>query len=417
MNSDLSAVLRTQAANGPAYQVTTTWILAITFGVVFFDRNATNFLMPLMQAELRMNYTQIGMIASGLALTWAVAGLLGGAISDSAGSRKVPLVTAVVAFSLCSIVSGLAVSFATLLLARLLMGLAEGPILPISQSLIAEGSSAENRGHNMGVMQNFGSAIFGSFLAPIVLVRIGEALGWRAAFFIAGVPGLIMAYLIWRHIAEPRVVRSQGSARGEREQLKVIELLRPRNMRLCILISILMVAWMTSGWVFLPQYYTTVHGMDPSTMSWQMGVLGISAAAFSFVVPRLSDRFGRRPIVVLFCLIGAVVPLAALHVQSAPLVLAALVFFGWSASGTFPLFMAAIPSEAVAPRLLATALGLVMGLGEIFGGVIGPTAAGMAADRCGLAAPLYIQFGCALLAMCLGLFLRETAPRVVNAHA
>jgi MFS family permease len=391
-------------------------ILAIMFGFVFFDRNAVNYLMPLMRDELRLSYTQVGMIASGLSFTWALAGLFGGAISDRTGKRKTPLLVAIVAFSLCSFLSGMAGSFAALLLARLLMGLSEGPILPIAQSLVAQESSAERRGHNMGVMQNFGSNLLGSFLAPLVLIALAGAFGWRVAFYIAGIPGLVMAWFVWRYVHEPQAGTGVAAAAtvtptAPGGKIQPLQMLRIGNMRVCILMSIVMVAWMVLGWVFLPQYYTKVRGMDATTMSWQVSVLGLSAAAFSFVVPGLSDRFGRKRVVILFNLIGVLVPLAALYYQGSPYMLAALVFIGWSASGTFPLFMGTIPSETIPPHLVATGLGLVMGIGEILGGVAGPTLAGMAADRHGLVAPIIIMIGCALVGTVLALFLKETAPR------
>jgi sugar phosphate permease len=86
--------------SGRSYQTRMILILAIMFGFVFFDRNAVNYLMPLMRDELRLSYTQVGMIASGLSFTWALAGLFGGAISDRTGKRKTSLLVAIVAFSL-----------------------------------------------------------------------------------------------------------------------------------------------------------------------------------------------------------------------------------------------------------------------------------------------------------------------------
>ena len=330
------------------YQRRLIFILGLTFGVVFFDRNAVSFLAPLMQDELGLNFTQIGLLSSGLSLTWALAGMFGGAISDRTGSRKTPLLVAIVAFSLCSFISGLAVSFATLLVARLLMGIAEGPILPISQSLVAEQSATERRGHNMGVMQNVGSALLGSFAAPLVLIALARTFGWREAFYLAGVPGLVMAWLIWRYVHERApdagaavLVRAAAAANAP---VSVFGLFGYRNMVLCMLISIVMVTWMILGWVFLPQYYTQVRGMDPSEMSWQVSVLGLSAASSAFIVPRLSDRYGRRPIVLLFCLVGLIVPLAAMHFHGPDYLLATLVFLGWFAAGTFPIFMGTIPS-------------------------------------------------------------------------
>ena len=148
-----------------------------------------------------------------------------------------------------------------------------------------------------------------------------------------------------------------------------------------------------------------------------MSLLGLSAAFFSFIVPRLSDRYGRRPVVVGFNLLGLLVPLAALYCDSSLYLLGALIFLGWSASGTFPLFMGTIPSETIPARYVATSLGLTVGIGEILGGVSAPAVAGWAADRYGLAAPMFIQAGCAVAGALLALALKETAPSRVAAPA
>jgi MFS family permease len=392
------------------YETRLIWVLGITFGFVFFDRNAVSFLMPFITTDLRFSNSQIGLIAAALSFTWAIAGFLGGLYADRTAHRKRMLLIAVVAFSLCSFLSGMAGSFLALFSARLLMGVAEGPILPVSQSLVAFESADGRRGFNMGVMQNFGSNLLGSFAAPLILVAIATAYTWRTAFFIAGIPGLIMAAFIARYLKEPTLHAVAPAVRPVQTGIRAAEMLEHRNMWLCMLMSIVMVAWMVLGWAFLPLYYIKVKQYSAGQMSVLMSVLGLSAAFFSFVVPGLSDRIGRRPVVIVFNLVGALVPAAALYFDGSAYALAALVFLGWSASGTMPLIMGTIPSETIPPRYVATALGMVMGLGEVLGGVSAPALAGWAADRYSLLVPLFMQAGCALIAAALALFLVETAP-------
>jgi ACS family hexuronate transporter-like MFS transporter len=400
------------------YEQRLIWVLGITFGFLFLDRNAASFVMPFIVTDLGLNNKQVGLIASALSFTWAISAFLGGALSDRTGRRKAILLASVVAFSVCSFLSGLAASFAALFAARLLMGLAEGPFLPVCQSLVASESDPSRRGHNMGVMQNFGSNLLGSFLAPLVLVAIAQHWSWRTSFFLAGVPGLVMAALIARYVREPqRQLQVTAVAGGASEDLGHLAMLRYRNIVLCVLMSIVMVAWMVLGWAFLPLFYVKVRQVSPGGMSVLMSLLGLSAAFFSFIVPRLSDRFGRRPVVVGFNLLGLLVPLAALYCDSSLYLLGALVFVGWSASGTFPLFMGTIPSETIPARYVATSLGLTVGIGEILGGVSAPAVAGWAADRYGLTAPMFMQAGCAVLGALLALALTETAPRRVAALA
>lgn len=397
------------------YQITLVTLLSLNFGIVFFDRNALAFLMPFVQPDLGLNNTQVGMLASALSLTWAIAAFGVGYVSDRTGSRKGLLVAATILFSACSFLSGIATSFAMLLGARLLMGVAEGGIMPISQSLVAAEVRAERRGLAMGVTQNFGSNLLGSFVAPVALVAFATAFGWRHAFFLAGVPGLITAILIWR------LVRDQDAAgaarppadRAEEKKMTLLEALEERNVLICAILSVLLVSYLVVCWAFMPLYLTQLRGFDESTMSWLMGTLGISATVGAFAISALSDRIGRRPLMIAMPFIAIILPVGAMYFLGSAWVLAAIFFVGWGVVGIFPLFMATVPSESVDARHTATALGVCMGSGEILGGVLAPTLAGKAADAVGLQAPLWIMLGLAVVAGLLALGLRETAPRVL----
>ena len=396
-----------------AYQVMLVTLLSINFGIVFFDRNALNFLMPFVQPELGLSNTQVGILASALSLTWACAAFGIGVISDRTGSRKGLLILATLAFSACSFLSGLAGSFAALLGARLLMGAAEGGIMPISQAMIAAEVTPERRGLAMGVTQNFGSNLLGSFVAPVLLVAFATAYGWRNAFFLAGIPGLLAAMLMWKLIGEPAVPAGTPSRAAEGSAMTWAQAFKERNVLICAVMGVLLVSYLVVCWAFMPLYLTQVRGFDAQTMGWLMGTLGISATVGAFLVSGLSDRIGRRPLMIAMPLIGVILPLGAMYFDGSIWVLAAIFFVGWGLTGIFPLFMATVPSESVDRRHIATVLGVCMGTGEIIGGVLSPSIAGFAADLAGLQAPLWIMLGLAIAGGLLALGLRETAPRVV----
>lgn len=389
------------------YQFILVALLSLNFGVVFFDRNALSFLMPFIQPELQLSNAQVGMLFSALSLTWAIAAFGIGKLSDTIGNRKLLLVLSTVAFSICSFLSGVAGSFAFLLGARLLMGAAEGGVAPISHAMVAAEVSPERRGLAQGITQNFGSNLLGSFVAPVLLVAFAAAYGWRSAFFLAGVPGIVCAILIWFTLREPESLPANPAAR---EKVGFIDVLRERNVLICVLLSILLVSYLVICWAFMPLYLTDVLGITPANMGWLMGTLGISATIGSFVVAGVSDRIGRRPVMIAMPLIGVILPLGALFFDGSLWLLAVIFFFGWGLNGIFPLFMATVPSESVDPRYVATALGLCMGTGEILGGVLAPSLAGVAADSYGLTAPLWIMMVLAVVAGLCALGLRETAP-------
>jgi predicted MFS family arabinose efflux permease len=399
------------AAAGARYQALLVGLLSLNFGILFFDRNALSFLMPFVKPDLGLSNTQVGLTSSSLSLSWALAALFVGAAADRGGRRKAYLLGATLAFSLCSFLTGLATSFLMLLGARLLMGFAEGGVNPISQSITALAVRPERRGLAMGVMQNFGSNLLGSFAAPVLLVGVAAAWGWKRAFFLAGIPGLVSAWLLWRFVREPAAVAVESPLVKEPLASRLGQIMRHRNMVLCALISVLLVSYLVICWSFAPLFLTQVRGFAPRSMSWLMGTLGISATVTSFVVSGISDRIGRRPVMIFTAYLGVILPLGALYYGGSIWILAAIFFFGWALTGLFPLFMGTIPSESVAARNMTTAMALVMGVGEVFGGVLSPTIAGWAADRAGLAAPLWIMFGLCIAAGTLALGLSETAPR------
>lgn len=405
--------MTTGTTRSGGYQVWVTALLSLNFGILFFDRNALNFLMPFVQPDLQLSNTQVGMFSSALSLTWALSGLLVGRISDKLGSRKPVVVVATIAFCLCSFISGAASSFLMLLGARLLMGAAEGGVMPVSHSMIVSEVAPERRGLAMGVAQNLGSNLLGSGLAPILLVPVAVAAGWRTGFYLAAVPGLVTAALILFTLREPPVEAHDDAS----PRVTLREAFAHRNVILCALISILLVSYLVVCWAFMPLYLTKARGFTPETMGWLMATLGISAGLGSFVVPAISDAIGRRPVMIFFSFLGVILPLGGLYYEGSTWVLAAIFFFGWGLNGLFPMFMATIPSESVDPRLTATLTGVVMGTGEVLGGVLSPFIAGSLADVYGLAAPLWLMFCCTILAGLLTLGLIESAPRVVARRA
>jgi MFS transporter, ACS family, hexuronate transporter len=405
-----------EMARSAGYQIALTVLLSLNFGFVLFDRNASGFLMPFIQPDLRMTNTQVGMLSGALSLTWSIAAFGIGVLSDWTGSRKGLLILSTLAFSVCSFASGIVQTFTMLLCTRLLMGTAEGGIMPLSQSLIASDVHPRHRGLAMGVSQGFFSSLMGSFVAPVMLVWFAQQFGWRPAFFLAGAPGFLMALVLAWVIRPPQAPARVGDMRGF-TAAGFRTALAERNVVLCAILSVLLVSYLVLCWSFMPLFLTRVRGYDPSTMSWLMGSLGISATVASFVIPALSDRIGRRGVMIAMPAIAILLPLAALYYGGALSIMVALFVVGWLVTGVFPLFMSTVPSESVAPENMASALGICMGTGELIGGVLSPYIAGRAADAVGLQAPVWIMLGLALAGALVALGIRETAPGVVLTQA
>jgi predicted MFS family arabinose efflux permease len=389
-------------------------LLGVSFGFAFFDRNSASVLIPYMAKDLALTNTRAALINSVLSVMWALGAYVIARWSDARGSRKPFLLAFLVIFSACSILSGLAPTFNVLLLARALMGLIEGPFLPVCLAIMAVESSSGRRGVNAGVMQNFCAALLGQSLAPWLLPLIAESYGWRAAFFVSGLPGLLCAIGIWLWVREPTKAAQAALHEGEAGQggrkMGLFDMLAVRNVLVCCLISIFMVGWFIMGWTFLPKFLTEVRGMPGPAMGSLLSVLGLASALSGFGAPWLSDRIGRKPVMIGFCLLGAVTALGAVYFHGSTLALGTLLFAGWLASGTFPLFMGVIPGESIPRQYAATAMGLVVCVGEVVGGSVLVALAGKVADITQLSSAVLVMAASGAIGAVLCLFLVETAP-------
>ncbi|MGF7171470.1 MFS family permease [Sphingobium xanthum] len=395
------------------YETAVLLILALVNGVVALDRLAVNFLSPYIIVDLGLSNTQLGLLSSALSGAISISGLLFAALADRTGKQKTILVCMLIAFSLMSGGAGIAISFATLFLARLALGVTEGPLVPLTQTIMGAASAPTRRGFNMGTMQIGGAFLVGAMLGPILAVQFAERIGWQATFFLSALPGLVSALLVVLFVRQPVQTRSSASetATAPAELPSIRELLRSRNLLLSMAIASLFTAWITIQNVFLPRYLTELMGYTPQTMSWMLSLSGLGGLVGGVLIPALSDRFGRKPMTVLTGFASVLVPLALLTVASAPAMLGIAFVVGGLVVGCAPLVCAIIPSESVAPGRVTTAVALSMCSAELVGGVLSPPLAGLAADAWGLRAPFYLDIILALACGLLALALKETVKR------
>jgi MFS family permease len=384
-------------------------LLSFTFGFVLFDRMALSILVPFFDKELGLNNTHIGLLSSLLALAWAVSGYLTGTLSDKTGKRKQYLIITVVLFSICSFFSGLATSFVFLLLARIIMGFSEGPVLPLSQSIMVDASTEKRRGFNMGFMQSFGASILG-MLTPIVIVALNTNFGWRNAFFIAGVPGLVLATLGFFYIKETKAM----AVKEQKQKTSIAFLLKYRNVWAASLLSCCLMTWMAAQMTFMPIYLISIKHFSPEDMGKAMSAFGLGSIIWGIVVPALSDKFGRKPITIIFFFLNVFIPLSVIYFGKTFFSVSLILMFGASIIGCFSIVLATIPSETMPRQYIAQTLGLVMGFGELVGGFAAPVMAGWLADQFGLQAPFLMASGAALAAVLISFLLYETAPALLN---
>jgi MFS family permease len=390
------------------YENTLVAILFFTWGTVFLDRMSQLYVAPYFAPEFHLSHEQVGTLASALAITWAASTFVFGALSDRVG-RKPVLVPAVFVFSILSWASGLAHSFHQLLLVRALMGAAGGPTWSTMTALIEESSPSNRRGRNIGLVVS-AAALVGLAAAPVLTTQVAARWGWRSSFLVAGIPGVVMGFLLWKFVKEP--VAETLSLHEKPSLSEYVSILRYRNIRLCCLGAAGFMSWLFAVNVFAPLYITEVAHQSPTTAGFLLGASGLGSFFLGFLLPSLSDRWGRKPVLLLMAALSAVVPLAflipVLYVY--PLVLALIVFVANCGQGIASVVLVLVPTESVPAQFRATSIGLATLVGEVMGATAAPILAGALAQRYGLAVTMWLAATGSALLFAVALFLQETRP-------
>jgi predicted MFS family arabinose efflux permease len=296
-----------------------------------------------------------------------------------------------------------------MLFVRTLMGVAEGPTWSTITATVEESSAPERRGRNIGIVVS-AAALVGHALAPVLTTQVAARFGWRTAFFVAGVPGVILGIILWKYVRERKHDAQETSHRAS--PADYFSLLRHRNMWLCCVASAGFMTWLWVMHAFAPLYITQVSKNSATFAGLVLGASGLGEFLWGFTLPWISDRWGRKPVLLLTALVSAVVPLTYQmpFLVGHPWLMASAGFIANGGQGMAALVLVLIPTESVSARFAGTAIGLSTLVGEIFGGALAPSVSGNLADRFGLATPLWIAAGGAIAVVAAGLFMRETAP-------
>ncbi len=162
-------------------------------------------------SELQLSDTQLGSLMTGFIIVYMIAAPLFGSLGD-ARSRTRLLSLGVAIWSVATALAGLATSYGSLFAARAAVGVGEAAYGTISPALLADYFPRERRGRVFAVF--FAAIPIGSALGYIVGGLVDQYFGWRQAFFVAGVPGLVLAALALRLYDPPRGAQDAADGTG-----------------------------------------------------------------------------------------------------------------------------------------------------------------------------------------------------------
>ena len=397
-------------------------LLALMWGFVGIQRIVVSIIMPAIQADMKLTYTDVGKVVAVTGFVWAFGQLLWLALGDRFGRRRVIIACAALA-SVFSWTTGLVHSLGQMLLVRGGLGLFEGgPVAP-AIATIAEEAPSRRRAMYQGIF-------LGPFCSSACLsappLRFGccRSLAWRPVFYVISIPGLLISFLLAITMRESPTLAKAIKARkmgdqareGEvhKQQVRLVDVLKYKNVILSTVNSIPVMAWLWIFTGFSSLFLTKVHHLGMQPVGVIIAASGLGAFLGEMSLGAISDVLGRKATVILAAFLSACFGFAVALMPPGTSVaaLTALFFFwGMFGAGIYPMYLATLPAESVPPEIAGTAVGLPSAVGELLGAALMPTIAGLLADKFGLVAPIWMASAAGIVICLISLFYVETAPR------
>ncbi len=358
-------------------------LLSLAIFINALDRGNFSTAAPLIKSDLRLSNAQIGVLISAFFWTYVPGHALTGWLIDKINAYRT-LALGLTLWSLATFLTGFAGGFATLLLLRLLLGLAESTAFPVCSKLLAlyiphDRLASANAWNGVGLMMGNGAGIF---IGGMLILT----LGWHALFFIFGAASLL--WLVpWLRVKRPEPIHSAPDAPDHAPSFA--EMLGKREMwgamigHFCGNYSYFIVL----SW--LPLFLVKQQGFSIETMAWLGGAVYLIAAIVGLVGARMTDRViagganvGRiRKRIVVASGVIAVLCMLLCATGRPMLAVAGLLTYGVANGlGFFSIY--SIGQTLAGPRAAGKWVGLQNGFAGL-SGVISPIVTGFSIDATG----------------------------------
>lgn len=271
-------------------------VLVVVYTFNFVDRQILSILMEPIKHDLGLSDTQLGLLTGfAFALFYATLGIPIARLADK-GNRRNLIAGALTIWSIMTAVSGLAQNFWHLLIARIGVGVGEAGCSPPSHSIISDYYPAEKRATALGIYSlGIPVGILFGFLAGGWL---NQFFGWRVAFFVVGIPGVLLAIIVKLSLREP--VRGMSEGRADTAPHPTVRetftfLWSKRSFRhlamgggLTAFVGYGVVTW-------VPSFLIRSYGMETGEVGTYLGlILGIPGGIGIVLGGWMADRYGSR---------------------------------------------------------------------------------------------------------------------------
>lgn len=399
-----------------------TLLFCLMWGFIGIQRIIISVIMPTIQEDLKLSYTQVGLIVAITGLVWAVGTLFWAALGDRFGRRPVIALCTIFA-SVFSWVTGMVHTVGQMLVVRGFLGFFEGGPFGPAMGTLSEEAPEHRRAMNAGLVTGAFMLIgvcFGSQVAVWLLERLGS---WRPVFYVVSAPGILVGIILFFVMRESPAVaeairqRKAGAlVKKKEDQVKLSDALKYRNVLLSSINSIPVMGWLYVYTSFSALFLTEVHQFSLWSVGLIVSASGLGGFLGEFIMGAISDHIGRkRALIVSAGLCAAFGIMVALTpVGTSPLMFGGFFFmFGLFGAGMYPMYVGTLPAESVPAEIAGMAIAIPTALGETLGAALMPTIAGVLSDKFNLYAPMWMAALAGVLIAVVSLFYIETAPKCV----
>ncbi|MDG1683073.1 MAG: MFS transporter [Luminiphilus sp.] len=284
-------------AESTRYRWTVLVMLTLVYTFNFIDRQILVILQEPIKADLGLSDAQLGLLTGfSFALVYVTAGIPIAWLADRANRRNI-IATSLAFWSLMTAMSGLVQNYGQLLVARLGVGVGEAGGTPPAHSMISDYFPPSSRGtalsfYSMGIYIGvlFGFAAGG---------WIAENFGWRNAFFVIGIPGILYAFAVLWVVKEPKRGHFDPAGAGAPAQSSLSETmagLRRRPTFWYLSVGCAFSAFVSYGnGNFMPSFLMRNHGLSLTEVGVILGLIsGLSGATGTFLGGYMADRLATR---------------------------------------------------------------------------------------------------------------------------
>jgi predicted MFS family arabinose efflux permease len=271
-------------------------MLTIVYAFNFIDRQILVILQEPIKQDMGLSDAQLGLLSGfTFAVIYVTAGIPIAYWADR-GNRRNIVALALAVWSGMTALSGFVQNYTQLLLARLGVGLGEAGGSPPAHSMISDYFPPQQRGTALSF---YSTGIYIGILLGFAFGGvIADAFGWRMAFLVVGIPGVLFAVVLRFTVQEPRRGRWDESADAlHRPSLKeTLALLRQRPSFWYIALGCALTSYVSYGnGNFFPSFLIRTHGMGLAEVGLVLALVsGVTGAIGTFLGGYLADRLGAR---------------------------------------------------------------------------------------------------------------------------